>query len=284
MAKFLDLNGLQTLWAKVKELVGNAIKTNVSDKLGKASGIATLGADGRLADGQLPVLKTVNGQSVVGSGNIEIDLSVFKVVESLPEQGDERKVYLVKAPEKARANKNIYVEYAWVNGEWEQIGEYKAGINLELYVTHSYLRENYLKIPASGLRYDGDRVWLGEHSNPEDPLEIIEVDISSATTERAGLMSAGDKELLETLADNCFIGISNFEFDVNGDTVKLKLPYSERISGDDYDMTSSANIPTASGTAAGVMTAAMFSKLNGVAEGSTADSALSEAEINAILV
>lgn len=284
MSKFLDSVGLTVLWGRVKELVGNAIKTSVSDRLGAYGGIATLGADGRLADGQLPVLKTVNGQSVVGSGNIEIDLSVFKVVESLPEQGDERKVYLVKAPEKARANKNVYVEYAWVNGEWEQIGEYKAGIDLELYVTHSYLRENYLKIPASGLRYDTGHVWIGEHHNPEDPLEVVEVDISSATTERAGLMSAGDKELLNTLADNCFIGISNFEFDVNADTVKLKLPYSERISGDDYYMTSSADIPKASETAAGVMTATMFSKLNGVAKGSTADSALSEAEINAILV
>ena len=77
MTKFLDLQGLQTAWARTKEYVSNVLKTSVSDRLGKANGIATLGADSKLTPSQLPTLKTVNGQSVIGSGDIAIDLSLY---------------------------------------------------------------------------------------------------------------------------------------------------------------------------------------------------------------
>lgn len=53
-------------------------------EMGKANGVATLGADSKLTAAQLPALKTINSQSIVGSGNITIDLSLFTVVESLP--------------------------------------------------------------------------------------------------------------------------------------------------------------------------------------------------------
>ena len=52
---------------------------------GAANGVATLGSDSKLTASQLPALKTINGSSIVGSGNITIDLSLYKLVDALPE-------------------------------------------------------------------------------------------------------------------------------------------------------------------------------------------------------
>lgn len=242
MAKFLDSNGLHVVWARVKELVGNAIKTNVSDKLGKASGIATLGTDGKLTGSQLPALKSVNGQSVVGSGNIEIDLSIFKVVESLPATGDERKVYLIKAPEKAKASKNIYIEYTWVNGDWEKLGEYKAGIDIE-----SYLKAEY----------EADE--LGVTLGSVDGGQVV---IQPANGSRAGVMTADDHNKLT----------SAFVLGTGGVVSKVDTPRQtdedvtmgvtrKNLTGkvDDWmimEETQTLVIPAASEEKAGVMTAA----------------------------
>ena len=146
MGKFLDLNGLQVVWARIKEYVGSSIKSSVSDRLGVANGIATLGADGKLSETQLPGLKTVNGQSVVGSGDITIDLSLYKVVSALPATGDASKIYLVAkagAPEG-----DVYTEHAWINGAWEKLGEYKAAVDLSPYIKYNELDIHFSQLPG----------------------------------------------------------------------------------------------------------------------------------------
>lgn len=130
MTKFLDLIGVQTLWNKVKKL----IKVDILDKLGVANGIATLDSNNKLSINQLPVLKTINGNSVVGSGNIELDLSLYKIVESLPVLDiDENKIYLVLSNGGGKTG-DIYTEYIYANNKWEKLGEYKAEINIEEYL------------------------------------------------------------------------------------------------------------------------------------------------------
>lgn len=105
---------------------------------GAANGVATLGSDGKLTASQLPALKTINGSSIVGSGNITIDLSLYKLVDALPEEGiDDNKIYLVKGTESGE--ENVYTEYIHVTPEegepaWEKIGEYKSNVDLTPYV------------------------------------------------------------------------------------------------------------------------------------------------------
>lgn len=102
---------------------------------GAASGVATLGTDGKLTAAQLPAMKTVNGVSVVGSGNISIDLSLYKVVDSLPTTGiDATKIYIV--PAKTTEDKNIKAEYVYTGNpastydasKWEKLGEAQTNI------------------------------------------------------------------------------------------------------------------------------------------------------------
>lgn len=121
--------------------VTNEAQIPLSQK-GVASGVATLGTDGKLTAGQLPAMKTVNGVSVVGSGNISIDLSLYKVVDTLPTTGiDATKIYIV--PAQTTDDKNIKVEYVYTGdptstydaSKWEKLGEAQTNIVVDAYLS-----------------------------------------------------------------------------------------------------------------------------------------------------
>ena len=171
MAKYLDEKGLSRLVEKTKEYADHssaAVKTAVdgytingkkistnpviakadvglanvdnvkqipASEKGKASGVATLGTDGKLTAAQMPAMKTVNGESVVGSGNIKIDLSLYKVVTDFPTSNiDATKIYLKLAS--STAEKNVYAEYIYTGdttaaydaSKWEKLGEAQTSI------------------------------------------------------------------------------------------------------------------------------------------------------------
>lgn len=174
MAKYLDENGLSRLVVKTKEYADNssaAVKTAVdgytingkkistnpviakadvglanvdnvkqipASEKGTANGVATLGTDGKLTAAQMPAMKTVNGESVVGSGDIKIDLSLYKVVTDFPTSNiDATKIYLKLAS--SAAEKNVYAEYiytgdttaAYDESKWEKLGEAQTSITVD---------------------------------------------------------------------------------------------------------------------------------------------------------
>lgn len=171
MAKYLDEKGLSKLVAKTKEYAdkssaavkkavdgytinGKKISTNPviakadvglanvdnvkqipASQKGTANGVATLGTDGKLTAAQMPAMKTVNGESVVGSGDIKIDLSLYKVVTDFPTSNiDATKIYLKLAS--STAEKNVYAEYIYTGdttaaydaSKWEKLGEAQTSI------------------------------------------------------------------------------------------------------------------------------------------------------------
>lgn len=114
--------------------VANVAQIPLSQK-GAASGVAMLDANGMLMVGQLPAMKTINGESVVGYGDIHIDLSLYKVVDTLPTTGiDATKIYIV--PAEKTGDKNIKVEYVYTGdpagtydaSKWEKLGEAQTNI------------------------------------------------------------------------------------------------------------------------------------------------------------
>lgn len=136
MSKFLDLTGVSNLWGKVKSRIITDINSNVTSKIGVANGIASLGSNAKLPVSQLPALKTINNNSIVGEGNITIDLSLYKIVISLPTTNiDVNKIHLVLSEAESSSNGNVYTEYIYVNNKWEEIGKYKAKVDLTNYVT-----------------------------------------------------------------------------------------------------------------------------------------------------
>lgn len=229
MAEFLDKTGVETVWGKVKELlsdkVDNSTFQDFTNTVGEANGLATLDATGSIPEAQLPTFKTVNGNSILGSGNISIDLSIFMLVDELPAKGVENKVYLVTSP--SWKPENVYTEYIWVNNSWETLGEYTASVDLTPYLKKTDLAtttkdgamsasdkakldgiaagaNKYTLPTASSSTLGGIKVGSGlSINNGVLSANVTSIPtIEDATTTKSGLMSASDKQKLNSIATN----------------------------------------------------------------------------------
>lgn len=92
-------------------------------------------------------LKTINGESLSGGGNITIDLALFKVVSELPTENiNPNKIYL-KANTTLRAT-NVYDEYVYIEDkkEWEIIGTYESEVDLSQYLKTTDADAKYMKL------------------------------------------------------------------------------------------------------------------------------------------
>lgn len=110
----------------------------------KAADNAATAAAGALAEAQKKIakggLKTINGTSIEGSGNLSladigIDGNIAEIVTALPEltAAKSNKLYLLKSAE--GVDGNTYGEYIKINvsgtDKWEKIGEWKAYITVD---------------------------------------------------------------------------------------------------------------------------------------------------------
>lgn len=171
MTKYLDDKGLKTFTTKMKDYAEgkvNAVDKKVTSHIGNTSnphgvtkehvglgnvtndkqiplsqkgatnGVATLGADGKLTSTQIPTTKTINGQSIFGSGNITVSTSLYEIVDALPTKNiDISKIYLV--PATTTADKNNKTEYIYIGDpskaydatKWEKLGEEQKNATIE---------------------------------------------------------------------------------------------------------------------------------------------------------
>lgn len=60
-----------------------------------------------------------------------LDTKLYKIVTELPAVGEEHKIYLIESS--VQGEQNIYTEYGYINGAWEELGQYRAKIDLEPY-------------------------------------------------------------------------------------------------------------------------------------------------------
>ena len=205
MAKYLDLNGLkyynQTLNTK---LDGKFV--NLTTK-GKANGVASLDANGKIPLAQL--------------GNL--DTTVAEVVSALPTTNIKKHIYMVKSAE--TANQNIYKEYIYTGdtsatydaSKWEELGEYKSAVDLTPYSKKTET--------VKGLRqgaYDNNVLLIIDKAdNTTSELKIIAAKANvNGVGGTAGVMSATDKTNLDKLvADTYPFGITSFS-NTSGDTLE----------------------------------------------------------------
>lgn len=337
MAKFLDIEGLKVVWAKIKELntltydnlstaidslsgrlnthlitksnphqvtksqVGLGNVTNDAQvkrsEMNAASGVATLDANKKLLVAQLPAMKTVNGNSILGSGDITIDLSLYKVVTSLPTTGiDVTKIYLVRNAQSSGGN--LYTEYIYTDNKWEELGAFKANVDLAPYLTKIDAENTYSKKSET-------IVGIGGTADLTDKFKIIfynanglhvETDncLPYASSANGGIMTKNMVKKLDTIET----GANFYALPVAGTALGgIKTGYTN--SGKNYkvqvdaDGNAFVNVPwqdtnttyaVVTASANGLMSTDMFNKLNGIATGATADSAIPATVIDAICV
>lgn len=160
MLKNYDNRTSSAGWVKVEDVNGNTIIPisgqtivsiinsystriqNVENKLGsdanKANGPIVLDTNGHIPS-TVTAFKTVNGQSILktngGASDIAIDLSLYIIPanNTLPTAGiDTKKIYLIRNI--TPSGTNLYTEYMYVNGAWEELGKYKAEIPIQDYL------------------------------------------------------------------------------------------------------------------------------------------------------
>ena len=184
--EFLNKEGVQTLWSKVKDKVQSINKdfvglNNVTNdaqvkrsEMGAANGVPTLDSNGKIPVEQLGNLDTV----------------VAMVVTQLPTTDIKtNKIYLVKD---STTEGDLYQEYLYVDGKWEKVGTHKQEVDLTDYAKKSEALKSVESMPT------GDLVQL--HMTTVGGMQS-DVNIRKATTELAGVMSAVDKNKLNSIAD-----------------------------------------------------------------------------------
>lgn len=184
--EFLNKEGVQTLWSKVKDKVQSINKefvglNNVTNdaqvkrsEMGTANGVPTLDSNGKIPVDQLGNLDTV----------------VAMVVTELPTTDIKtNKIYLVKD---STTEGDLYQEYLYVDGKWEKVGTHKQEVDLTDYAKKS----EALKSVESTL--NGDLVQLNMIT--VSGMQSY-VNITKATRQLAGVMSAVDKNKLDGIAD-----------------------------------------------------------------------------------
>lgn len=170
--------------------------------VGKANGLATLGADGKIPLEQL--------------GNIDTTfVEVLTDISKLPTTNIGKHIYLVPDTAAASVGKNKYAEYVYTGAlpisttnvydasKWEKLGDFQAEVDLTDYSTKDKTvgainvgtSENNLVIRCMNL----------------NSAKVDEDTIPAATTTAAGVMTAADKKVLDKLAARYplqFAGIS----------------------------------------------------------------------------
>lgn len=125
-----DIEKLQEQIEEARRKLANAV---MKESIGIPGGVASLDGNGNIPTNQL--------------GNVDVD--IFMIVNELPTENiKNNKIYCVKDTESTDEN-NTYIEYAYINGAWEKVGEFKAEPDLSYYA-RLYGNVEFQKIMLTG--------------------------------------------------------------------------------------------------------------------------------------
>lgn len=109
-----DIERLQEQIEEARRKLADAV---MKDSVGAPGGVASLDGNGNIPTSQL--------------GNVDVD--IFMIVNELPTENiKNNKIYCVKDTTSTDEN-NTYIEYAYINNDWEKVGEFKAEPDLHDY-------------------------------------------------------------------------------------------------------------------------------------------------------
>lgn len=301
MAKYLDEAGVRKLWAKTKEKAGqaqsNAVTTagnyavngkkissnptlsksdvglgNVTNEAqiplsqkGAASGVATLGTDGKVPSSQLP--------SYVD------DVLEYNGKSTFPETGETGKIYVDTSTNKTyRWSGTAYVEISasLALGETSSTA-YAGDKGAELATKVSTLEDTVGKIPGMIITGVDVNTSLGPNDISIDVSRremgfgndgVLSIKLPVATSSAGGIMSTSDKTRLDKLSaipsSKWGVVCDVLSATIMPDKFQLQIPF-KNIDG--VTKTQNFIIEAATTTNAGVMSAADKTKLGGISEG-----------------
>lgn len=270
--------------------------------IGEANGVAGLDSNGNVPLAQL--------------GNL--DTTVAEVVTALPTTNIKKHIYLIKDTD--GVTQNQYEEYIYTGdtsttydaSKWEKLGDFRATVDLADYAKKSEaIGRLIVETQATGQHSERQFISIYMAGSSAKEAEVVMLE---ATTNMSGFMSAADKSKL----DNIEYYANNYSLPTASSTTKggITLGYSQ--SGKNYPVALDGNgkayvnvpwtdtnttydlspyaktadvnaalakkvdVVSGKGLSTEDFTAALKTKLNGIATGATADSAIPISVIDAL--
>ena len=278
--QFLDAIGLASFWEKIKNwvninylsLTGGTIRGSVSF-LNEADGGKSIridpsnitnskyGVNYLFASGKMIPIGEANGVAGLDSNGCvpldqlgNLDTTVAEVVTALPTTNIKKHIYLIK--DASGVTQNQYEEYIYTGdtsatydaSKWEKLGDFRATVDLANYAKKS-------EIPTKVSQLSNDKGYLTSHQSLADYAKKSEtVDISTIRVEEKVLDVTPQGQKLQQV-----IYFLNF----NG-TIKEVV------------------IKDATSNMSGFMSIRDKNRLDGIASGATADSAIPISVIDAL--
>lgn len=272
-----------------------------------------------MADGSVKTLNANNGiAGLDANGNVplsqlgNLDTTVAEVVTTLPTTNIKKHIYLIK--DTSGVSQNQYEEYIYTGNtsatydasKWEKLGDFRATVDLADYAKKSEavgsidVQESASAVDFEYKDINGTR--LGYFS-----LEMASENV-------AGVMSSADRKKLNGIADNA----NNYSLPTASSTTKGGITLGYPQSGKNYPvaldsngkayvnvpwtdtnttydlspyaktadvnkaLTKKVDVVSGKGLSTEDFTAALKTKLNGIATGATADSAIPISVIDAL--
>lgn len=303
--KFLDLNGLTHFFGKVKtwindnylSLTGGTIRGSVSflrqgeggsSIVVSPSSITKSGHDNHylFASGKMIPIGEANGVAGLDANGYvplsqlgNLDTTVAEVVTALPTTNIKKHIYLIE--DEDGDTQNQYKEYIYTGdtsatydaSKWEKLGDFRATVDLADYAKKSEAIGNFSP------ELSEEHVALRLYSVDEDNHKA-DVIIDKATNEFAGVMTSSDKIKLDGI-DKTYAKksdtVKSIAFSSYGST-PVKILKVTKADGTEETI----SIPKASSGDDGFMGSDDKRKLDGIASGATADSAITTGEIDAL--
>lgn len=308
--QFLDAIGLASFWEKIKNwvninylsLTGGTIRGSVSF-LNEADGGKSIridpsnitnskyGVNYLFASGKMIPIGEANGVAGLDSNGCvpldqlgNLDTTVAEVVTALPTTNIKKHIYLIK--DASGVTQNQYEEYIYTGdtsatydaSKWEKLGDFRATVDLA-----DYAKKNEAVHDATAL-HTPSSIYVKLEDVNYNVLGGFE--IYGVTSEKAGLMLPSYKnklDLFDTSKVTSSIDVAKLlTVDYKGITMKREASRLTVVLNTLDKSSSSLDFTAASPNIAGLMSGADKTKLNGIASGATADSAIPISVIDAL--
>lgn len=240
-----------------------------------------------MANGSVKTLNANNGIAGLDSnGNVplaqlgNLDTTVAEVVTALPTTNIKKHIYLIK--DASNVTQNKYEEYIYTGdtsatydaSKWEKLGDFRATVDLANYYTKSQV----------------DSIANGKSSTSHTHSVIINgvtktIAASGGAAVNLGTYLTSHQSLAEYAKKNEAVGVNNieiFEEVLTTDPQGQKLAQAIRFHDVNGAHTLNIKFKDASSNMNGFMSIRDKNKLDSIAFGATADSAITTAEIDAL--
>lgn len=218
---------------------------NVTENGISAKSIVRSGGDATqvlMADGSVKTLNANNGiAGLDANGNVplsqlgNLDTTVAEVVTALPTTNIKKHIYLIK--DTSGVTQNQYKEYIYTGdtsatydaSKWEKLGDFRATVDLADYSKKSDAAN---RVNAN---YSPTSIFIKFIA--VDGHDLSSLELFGASSNRAGLMIAPDKNKLDGIADNA----NNYSLPTASSTIKGGITLGYPQSGKNYPVVLDSN-------------------------------------------